>query len=227
MAVIQTYNKVKETFPDGGIHRFSCGRGRRCTRRRGCGRYREPGCSRRRPPTRSSRLRRSTTATMTPVAEIGIPTPGARCGDRVGECAGRGPQRTRAGHRRERPGQSQPTSPGTLRPRVDFREQLDSRLPWIFAFVFGLAFILMTAHVPLDRDLAERDRAESVVRGSRIRRACARLPGRSRRRPARIRLERRGSLLVASIPVRDLVRALDGLPRVHPLAGSRRPTTEG
>ena len=28
---------------------------------------------------------------------------------------------------------------------VDFRDQLDSRLPWIFAFVFGLAFILMTA----------------------------------------------------------------------------------
>ena len=28
---------------------------------------------------------------------------------------------------------------------VDFREQLDSRLLWIFAFVFGLAFILMTA----------------------------------------------------------------------------------
>ena len=62
--------------------------------------------------------------------------------------------------------------------------------------------------------------------------AGARVPGRPRRVAAGLRVDRRDHVMAAAVPVRGAVRALDGLPRVHPqpdpgAGGPRRsrPTT--
>ena len=71
-------------------------------------------------------------------------------------------------------------------------------------------------HVPLDRRAAEGDRAEPAVGRRELRHPHARLPGRARGEPARLRVARRHHRLAAAVPVRDPVRPVDGLPRVHP-----------
>ena len=102
---------------------------------------------------------------------------------------------------------------------ADFSSQLNSRLPLIFAFVFGLAFLLMLVTfrsivIPIKAIMLN---LLSVGRG--LRRAGARVPERPRRVAARLHLQRRRDELAAAVPVRGPVRALDGLPRVHPLPG--------
>ena len=69
--------------------------------------------------------------------------------------------------------------------------------------------------VPLDRPAAHRDRAEPAVRRRRLRRPGARLPAHLGARAAGLQVHRRGHLMAAAVPVRDPVRPLDGLPRVH------------
>ena len=115
------------------------------------------------------------------------------------------------------------TSAATRPARRTSPDQLNSRLPLIFAFVFGLAFLLHARHVPLDRDPDQGDHAQPALGRGRLRRARARLPERPRRVAARLHLERRGDELAAAVPVRGPVRALDGLPRVHPVPGPRAP----
>ena len=70
--------------------------------------------------------------------------------------------------------------------------------------------------VPLDRDPDQGDRAEPAVRRCRLRRARLRVPAGTRRGAARLRVDRGDHVVAAAVPVRDPVRALDGLPRVHP-----------
>ena len=102
---------------------------------------------------------------------------------------------------------------------ADFASQLNSRLPLIFAFVFGLAFLLMLVTfrsivIPIKAILLnllsvgaaygvlvlvfQKGHGESLLGFTS---------------------ERRGGELAAAVPVRGPVRALDGLPRVHPLPG--------
>ena len=76
-------------------------------------------------------------------------------------------------------------------------------------------------HVPLDRDPDQGDHPQPALGRGRLRRARARLPGRPRRVAARVHLDRRRGELAAAVPVRRPVRALDGLPRLHPLPGPR------
>ena len=42
----------------------------------------------------------------------------------------------------------------------DFNDQMKARAPIIFAFVLGLAFCLLLAHLPLDRDPDQGDPAQ-------------------------------------------------------------------
>ena len=71
-------------------------------------------------------------------------------------------------------------------------------------------------HVPLDRRADQGDRPQPAVGRRRLRRPRARLPGRPRRAAARLPVGRRHRPLDPAVPVRDPVRPLDGLPRVHP-----------
>ncbi len=48
----------------------------------------------------------------------------------------------------------------------DFNDRMTSRLPFVFAFVLGLAFLLLLGHVPQHRDPAQGDRAEPAVSGA-------------------------------------------------------------
>ena len=69
--------------------------------------------------------------------------------------------------------------------------------------------------VPLDRDRGQGDRPQPALGGRRLRHARARLPARRRQGPARRQLRGRDRGRGAAAPVRDPVRPLDGLPRVH------------
>ena len=108
----------------------------------------------------------------------------------------------------------------------DFNDKMNSRLPIVFAFVLGLAFLLLLVTfrsivVPLKAivlNLLSRRRG--------LRHPHVHLPGRPLREPAQLPLRRRHHVLAAAVPVRDPVRAEHGLPRVHhqphPRGGRRR-----
>ncbi len=70
--------------------------------------------------------------------------------------------------------------------------------------------------LPLDRDRTQGDRAQPALGCGGLRDARRDLPVGLGREPARLQLDGRHRLLAADVPVRDPVRALDGLPRVHP-----------
>ena len=72
------------------------------------------------------------------------------------------------------------------------------------------------AHVPVDRDRDQGGPAQPALGRRRLRRPRARLPARLGQGPARLPSRRRDHRLPADLPLRDPVRALDGLPRVHP-----------
>ena len=76
-------------------------------------------------------------------------------------------------------------------------------------------------HLPLDRRPDQGDRAEPALGRSRLRSPGAGLPEGARRVPAGLPLQRRHQLLAAAVPVRDPLRALDGLPRADPQPGPR------
>ena len=71
--------------------------------------------------------------------------------------------------------------------------------------------------VPVDRHPDQGDRAQRALRRSRLRRSGPDLPERQPGVAAGIHLERRDHELAAALPVRRAVRALHGLPRVHPV----------
>ena len=102
----------------------------------------------------------------------------------------------------------------------DFASQLSSRLPLIFAFVFGLAFLLMLVTFRSIVIPASDDHPQPALGRSRLRRPRAGLPEGQPGVAARLHLERRRDELAAAVPVRGPVRALDGLPRLHPLPGA-------
>ena len=70
--------------------------------------------------------------------------------------------------------------------------------------------------VPLGRDRGQGDRAQPAVGRRRLRRARDPLPVGLGREPAELPLQRRHRPVAADLHVRDPVRPLDGLPRVHP-----------
>ena len=83
------------------------------------------------------------------------------------------------------------------------------------------AFRAAARRVPLDRRAAEGDRAQPALGRRRLRRARARLPAPLGRAAARLQVERRDHLVAAALPLRRALRAVDGLPRVHPQPGPR------
>ena len=113
----------------------------------------------------------------------------------------------------------------------DFNDKMNSRLPIVFAFVLGLAFLLLLVTfrsivVPLKAIVLNL-----LSRRRRLRHPHVRLPVRPLRGPAELPVRRRDHVLAAAVPVRDPVRALDGLPRVHhqphPRGGRRRDEDRG
>ncbi len=70
--------------------------------------------------------------------------------------------------------------------------------------------------LPLARDRGEGDRPQPALRRGRLRDPRARLPARLGEAAARLRRDGRHRPVPPDLPVRDPVRALDGLPRVHP-----------
>ncbi len=98
----------------------------------------------------------------------------------------------------------------------DFNDTMKSHLPIVFAFVLGLAFLLLLVTfrsivIPIKAIVLNL-----LSVGAAYGDPHARLPGRARREPARLPLDRRHHVVAAAVPVRDPVRPVDGLPRVHP-----------
>ena len=70
--------------------------------------------------------------------------------------------------------------------------------------------------LPLDRDRGEGDRAQPALGRGGVRDPRPRLPARLGEADPRLRVHRRNRSLPADPALRDPLRALDGLPRVHP-----------
>ena len=70
--------------------------------------------------------------------------------------------------------------------------------------------------LPLAGDPADRDRAQPALGRRRLRHRRLGLPGRPPGRSARLPLDRVDHLMAAAVPLRRPLRAVDGLPRVHP-----------
>ena len=75
----------------------------------------------------------------------------------------------------------------------DFNDAMKAHLPIVFAFVLGLAFLLLLVTFRSIVDPDQGDRAQPAVGRRRLRRAHAGLPGRPRREPARLPVHRRRS----------------------------------
>ena len=110
---------------------------------------------------------------------------------------------------------------------------MKSRLPFVFVFVLGLAFVLLLLTFRSIVIPAKAVAAQPAVGRRRVRDPRRRLPARlgaracsgSRRTAAIVEL-------AAAVPLRRPLRPLDGLPRLHPQPGQgaarrgrRRPTT--
>ncbi len=198
----------------------------------------------RRPPSRSSRRRRSTPRTsQAAIGELTRAGSGERRRPRAGHSrrqrrADRRPNRASdrgSRHRRRRRTRrsrrfgtrSFPATVGGL-PGVEagitgetaFAKDFDDALRGDGAARLRLrARVRVPAAarlVPVGRDRGQGDRAQPALRRGRVRRARARLPARLGEGAPRLRLHGRGDGVAAGVPVRDPVRALDGLPRLHP-----------
>ena len=104
---------------------------------------------------------------------------------------------------------------------ADFASQLKSRLPLIFAFVFGLAFLLMLVTfrsivIPIKAIILNL-LSVGAAYGLLV------LVFQKGHGESLLGFTSNGGVaqLAAAVPVRGPVRALDGLPRVHPLPGPR------
>ena len=105
---------------------------------------------------------------------------------------------------------------GPTAAEYDSNRQMADAAPWVFAFVLSLAFVLMLVTF---RSIVIAVKAVllnllSVGRG--LRGARAGVPARLGQEPARLRQDRRHRRVPTDLLVRHPVRALDGLPRVHP-----------
>ena len=98
----------------------------------------------------------------------------------------------------------------------DFDAQLAKTVPWVFAFVLGLAFLLLmttfrSVYIP-----ALSIVPQPALGRRRLRPDGPDLPGRPPGGAARLHRLRRDHALAAAVHVRAAVRAEHGLPRVHP-----------
>ena len=106
---------------------------------------------------------------------------------------------------------------------VDFNDTMKSHAPYVFAFVLGLAFLLLlltfrSIVIPLTTivlNLLSVGAAYGVL--------VVDLPAGPPAIAARLHLDRRHHRLAAALPLRDPVRPLDGLPRVHSQPRPRSP----
>ncbi len=98
----------------------------------------------------------------------------------------------------------------------DFNDMIKSRPPIVFAFVLGAGVPAAARDLPVDRD-PDRRRSCSTCCRSAPPTACSCSSSRTATgEAARLPLDRRHHVMAAAVPVRDPVRAVDGLPRVHP-----------
>ena len=108
---------------------------------------------------------------------------------------------------------------------MDFNHQLRARAPFVFAFVLGLAFVLLMwsfrsiviAATGVVLNLLSVGAAYGVL--------VAVFQWGWGKSLLGFDEHRRDHLVAAAVPVRDPARAVDGLPRVHRRPGSRRATT--
>ena len=101
----------------------------------------------------------------------------------------------------------------------DFNRQLSSRLPLIFAFVFGLAFLLML--VTFRSSSSPSRRSSSTCSRSGPPTVFSSWSSRRDRGESLLGFTSNGGVdeLATAVPVRCPFRTLDGLPRLHPLQG--------
>ena len=99
---------------------------------------------------------------------------------------------------------------------ADENALLKHSAPLVFGFVLTFAFILLLVSFRSIVIAAKAIVLNLLSVARRLRRARRRLPVRLGREPAELPLERRHRAVAADLHVRDPVRALDGLPRVHP-----------
>ena len=119
-----------------------------------------------------------------------------------------------------------PTSTGMAAGSKDFNDLMTSRAPFVFAFVLGARVPAAAGHVPVARDRRQGDRAEPAVGRRGLRRARAGSSSTATARGCSASSRNGGDRVVAAaVPVRDPVRAVDGLPRVHPQPDPRGATT--
>ena len=105
---------------------------------------------------------------------------------------------------------------------IDFTHKMMHGLPYVIAFVLGLAFLILLVTF---RSLVIPIKAivlNLLSVGRLLRRAGARLPAALGRGDPRLPLGRLDHLLAARVPLRRPLRPLDGLPRIHPQPGARR-----
>ena len=212
--VIQTYDRLQAAFPGGAIPATTVikaeGRHGRAGRRRdpaaprpGAGHRRALRALRRRDQPRQDRRRRRA------VGQGQRHRRRVRALARDAALRGRPGHGRQAGRRRGRRDRRDRRLEGLRRrPRVTRADRVPVRArPRVHP---------AAAHVPLDRRADQGDRPQPAVGRRGLRRARARLPGRPRREAARLPVGRRHRALDPAVPVRDPVRAVDGLPRVHP-----------
>ena len=103
----------------------------------------------------------------------------------------------------------------------DFNDEMKSVAPLVFGFVLLFAFVLLLFAF---RSLVIAVKAivlNLLSVGGRLRDPRARVPARLGQGAARLRVHGRHRPVPADLPVRDPVRAVDGLPRLHPQPGPR------
>ena len=94
----------------------------------------------------------------------------------------------------------------------DFFDLVDQRTPWVFAFVLGLSFILLTDRLPLDRGAGDGDRDESPVGGRGVWLARAGVPEGVWSGFLRFHRVAHDRGLVTVVPLLRALRLVDGLP---------------
>ena len=112
---------------------------------------------------------------------------------------------------------------GTTAMSHDFNALMRARAPWVFAFVLVARLPAAAVDVPLARDRAHRGRAQPAVGRRGVRDPGLVFQDGNRGVAARLQLDRRHHVVAAAVPVRDPVRAVDGLPRLRPQPHPRGP----
>ncbi len=107
---------------------------------------------------------------------------------------------------------------------MDYANWYGSQMPLVIVFVLGMSFLLLLAGLPLDRHPAQGDHPEPALRRRGLRRPGAAVPGRLAQGVHGHPTQRHRGL-GSGHDLHDPVRALDGLPRLHPDPGqgSSRP----